>query len=312
MQVADAASAPLRRLARAASMAGVERPQPRVQARAAMMAESLARPEPAPEPEPLPEPEPEPEPEPKPEPAPELMEELQPIAAETAATTEEVPLSDEDIERILNAKPEPQPDVVQSLVDGEREEQDTVHPEDIPDPEPLPEVFTATDRADFEESEGGRKGWRKALFAVVVLAVLGAGLFFGRTMIVGVWPGAESFYATLGIDVQKLGAGLKLLDLRNEWTTEGGQKELVVTGVIANTSGQDRAVPMLRIELRDGRDEVVQVYVYPPEKTRLAAGEQLSFKALVGEVMMTARRTHVLWTDELPPETGKAPDKSAG
>ncbi len=311
MQVADAASAPLRRLARAASMAGAERPQPRAEARPAMMAEALARPEPAPKPEPLPEPEPEPDP------APELMEELQPVAAETPAepaggAPEEAPLSDEDIERILNAKPEPEPDVVQSLVDGEQEEQDAVNPEDIPDPEPLPEVFTATDRADFEGEGGGRKGWRKALFAVVVLAALGAGLFFGRTMVVGVWPGAEAIYAAAGIDVQKLGAGLELVDLRNEWATEGGQKELVVTGVIANTSGQDRPVPMLRIELRDGRDEVVQVYVYPPEKTRLAAGERLSFKALVGEVMMTARRTHVLWTDELPPETGKAPGKPAG
>ncbi|WP_316978096.1 DUF3426 domain-containing protein [Shumkonia mesophila] len=311
MQEADSATAPLRRLARAASMAGAQRPQVQPEARTAMVAEALVRTAPVPEPEPLPEPEPEPEPVPEP------MEEPEPVAAvvpiePAGEAPEEAPLSDEDIERILNAKPEPEPDVVQSLVDGEHEEQDTVHPEDIPDPEPLPEVFTATDRADFEETDGGRKGWKRALAGIVVLAALGAGLFFGRTMLVSVWPGAEAIYAAVGIDVHKLGAGLKLMDLRNEWTTEGGQKELVVTGVITNTSSRERPVPMLRIELRDGRDEVVQVYVYPPEKTLLEAGERLSFKALVGEVMMTARRTHVLWTDELPPDAGKGPDKPAG
>lgn len=289
-------------------MAGVERPRAQTEARAAMMAETLARPEPVPEP--LPEPEPEPEP----EPAPELMEELQPIAAETPAepaggAPEEAPLSDEDIERILNAKPEPEPEVVQSLVDGEHEEQEAMNPEDIPDPEPLPEVFTAADRDEIEESRGGHKGLWGTLAVLVLLAVAGTGLFFGRAIVMARWPATEPLYAMVGIE--RLGAGLQLVDIRNEWLNAKDQNDLVVHGIIANSSDRERSVPMLRIELRDVRDEVVQVYVYPPEKTRLAPGERLNFKVHVGEVLRTAKRTHIIWTDELPPETEKAPDKPA-
>lgn len=311
MQEADPAAAPLRRLARVASMAGAERSPAHVEPPATMMAAALARPEPAPEP--LPESEPEPEPMPRPEPEPMPQPEPEPEPAEIEAPTEaaeEAPLSDEDIERILNAKPEPEPDVVQSLVDAEHEDQDVVHPEDIPDPEPLPEVFTATERVDFEEADGGRKGLWGAVIGLVVLAVLGAGLYFARANVMALWPATESVYAMVGIE--RLGAGLELIDVRNEWANEGEQKDLVVTGAIANTSDRDRSVPMLRIELRDGRDEVVQVYVYPPEKTRLAAGERLTFRAHVGEVMKTARRTHVMWTEELPPDTGGDPAKPAG
>jgi predicted Zn finger-like uncharacterized protein len=309
MQVADAASAPLRRLARAASMAGAERPQPQAEAMAAMVAEALERPQPAPEPEPLPEPESEPEPEPEPEPVPEPMEE--PDLVEPASEApEEASLSDEDIERILNANPEPEPEVVQSLVDGEQEEQEPINPEDIPDPEPIPEVFTATDRMDADEPDSGHKGLWVAVIAFVVLVVLGAGLYLWRMNVMALWPISEPLYAMVG--VEKLGAGLQLVDLRNEWANEADLNDLVVHGVIANNSDRERSVPMLRIELRDERNEIVQVYVYPPEKTNLASGEKLTFKAHVGEVLKTARRTHVLWTDELPPDTGKGPDTPAG
>jgi len=311
MQEVDPAAAPLRRLAHVATMAGAKRAPSRVEPPATTAAAAPARPEPVPqpEPEPLPESEPDPEPMPQPEPEPAPERELPEIGEETEAT-EEAPLSDEDIERILNAQPEPEPDVVQSLVDVEPEEQEAVHPEDIPDPEPLPEVFTATERVDFEETGGGRKGLWRALIALFALVALGAGLYFARANVMAFWPATESVYAMVGLE--RLGAGLELIDVRNEWANEGEQKDLVVTGAIANTSDRDRSVPMLRIELRDGRDEVVQVYVHPPEKTRLAAGERLTFRAHVGEVMKTARRTHVMWTEELPPDAANAAAKPAG
>lgn len=288
-------------------MAGVERPRAQAEPRAEMMAETLARAEQVPVPVPLSEPEP--------QPAPELMEELQPIAAETPAEPaggmpEEAPLSDEDIERILNAKPEPEPEAVQSLVDGEHEEQEAVNPEDIPDPEPLPEVFTAADRDEIEDSGGGHKALWGILVVLVLLAVVGTGLFFGRGIVIVRWPSTEQLYSMVGIE--RLGAGLQLVDMRNEWLNAKDRNDLVVHGVIANNSDRERSVPMLRIELRDVRDEVVQVYVYPPEKTSLVPGERLNFKVHVGEVLRTAKRTHIIWTDELPPETEKAPDKPAG
>lgn len=300
MQTPDSVSEPLRRLARAASMAGAD-----VARRTPPPPRPAPRPEPEPEPEPIAEAVVEPEPEPEPAAEPEAADETP-----EAQPAQDAPLDNADIDRLLAAEPEPE--AVQSLVDGEREEAEPVKPEDIPDPDPLPEVFTAADLALEDEGSGRRKGVWVAVISVLVLAALGAGLFFGRTMIVSLWPAAAPLYAMVGIEAERLGAGLDLLDLRNEWATAGGQKELVVSGVIANVSDQERPVPMLRIELRDNRDEVVQVYVYPPEKTRLEPGERLNFKAHVGEVMMTARRTHMLWTEELPPETGRMPEQPPG
>jgi hypothetical protein len=258
------------------------------------------------EPEPEPEPEPAPMPEPEPEPEPVAAEPV----AEPAGAPEGQPLSDDEIERILNATPHVEPEAVQSLVDGEREEQAPINPEDIPDPEPLPQVFTAADRVDADEPAGGHKGVWGVVAGLVVVAALAAGLFFLRTTVMALWPATEPLYAMVGIE--KLGAGLELVDLRNEWVNGTERSDLVVHGIIANASDRERSVPMLRIELRDGRDTIVQVYVYPPEKTRLAVGERLNFKAHVGEVLKTARRTHIVWTEELPADADKAPDKPAG
>lgn len=271
--------------------------------------------EPEPEPEPEIEPEPIPEPEPEPEPA------FEPAAMEAEAEAEESQpaparqepesptLSDEEIEKLMAGEPEPA--VMESLVDSERADESSIDPEDIPDPEPIPGVFTATDATRDDEEGGGRKGLWITLIAVVLLAGVGSWLFMSKKTVVIYWPGAASIYSMLGIDAQRLGGGLELVDLRNEWVTQGGQKDLVVSGVIANVSKQEQSIPMLRIEMRDAHDAVVQVYVYPPEKSRLSAGDRLDFKAHVGEVMAMARRVHVLWTDEMPPEKEKAPAKPA-
>ena len=148
---------------------------------------------------------------------------------------------------------------------------------------------------------GGRNGLWMALGLVLFLATSGAaGLFFGSSYIVKLYPGTAPLYGMVGIEIDHLGAGIKLINIRNEWVGSGGKKELVVSGVISNVSDTERAIPMIKIELRDSRDEIVQDYIHPPGSTQLPAGEQLDFKAHVGEVAMTARRVHVLFTDEMP------------
>ena len=150
--------------------------------------------------------------------------------------------------------------------------------DDILGPEPMPDASTSP------ESEDMRRGLWVVLGLVLFLVVSGAGLFFGRSYFEG----------------DHLGAGLKLINIRNEWVGSGGKKELVVSGVISNVSKAERAVPMIKIELRDAQDVIVQEHVQSPDKAKLPAGEQFDFKAQVGEVALTARRVHVLFSEDMP------------
>jgi len=86
----------------------------------------------------------------------------------------------------------------------------------------------------------------------------------------------------------------------SDWQVDGDERRLEVSGSITNVSGKVRPVPMVRIEFRDAEGEVVQTYVYPPDATELEPGGALEFRAQVGEVVMTARRVDVEFTNDLP------------
>ncbi len=245
-------------------------------------------------------------------------EELQPEAAEeppveveeepAPQAAEEEVLSDDDINEMLG----PEEDVaeVSSLINGSKDEQTEFDPDDLPEEEPIPEVFTSRDVDDDDEDYdigGGSGSKRKVLvillIVLVVLGGLGAGLYFLRNQIVGLMPSVASAYHMVGIEVEQLGGGLELIDVRNEFADQG-QERLVVSGTIANVSDRVRPVPLLKIEFRDEDNEVVQNYIYPPEATELQPGERIEFKADVGEVVRTARRVDVTFTDEMPGEGG--------
>ena len=288
-------------------------------------------PEPEPEPEPIPEPEPEEpaaadpdalaeaiaevitepaveEDEPPVEEVPEVGAAAEPQAEmpEEPQAAEEESLSEDEINEMLG--PEEEVAEVSSMIGGSKDEQTEFDPDDLPEEEPIPEVFTSRDVDDDDDDYdvgGGGGNKRKALVIVLIVLVVlggfGAGLYFLRNQIVGLMPSVASAYHMVGIEVEQLGGGLELIDVRNEFADQG-QERLVVSGTIANVSDSVRPVPLLKIEFRDEDNEVVQNYIYPPEATELQPGERIEFKADVGEVVRTARRVDVTFTDEMPGE----------
>ena len=159
---------------------------------------------------------------------------------------------------------------------------DTVEvPKDLPDAEPVPEVFEVG-KSD-EEAEGARGGAKKIVGIIAAVLVVGllAGGYFGRQRVVSVWPGAEPYYAMLGIPTDVLAAGLAIRGVKWERTAERGTPLLVIRGIIANVADGPRPVPWIQVTLHDARDEELQRLVFPPEEDQVAAGQSMIFKARI-------------------------------
>ena len=253
---------------------------------------------PAPEPEPLP---PEPEPMPEPEAAPEgEAEEAVDAGADADA------LLPERLDEMFGEDTES--DAFQSLSETEKPADDAdeeVDLEDIPDPEPIPQVFSP-DHDGFIDEDDLKKGGKSKVIGIaaagVVVIVLGAGAFFGRSLIVDLWPGAADIYSMVGLGGEELGAGLDIRDVKSSREVEGGVDVLVVRGVVANVTEEDRMVPMIRIALYDSAGEEVQHVIAPPLKNRLQPGVTIGFSAKLPEPSALARRLEVTFSE--PKKTG--------
>jgi len=258
----------------------------------------MLEPPPMPEPEPMPEPpaiqEPEPIAEEIPEPAPE------PAAEPAAAPPEAGELSPAQLDEMFGDEPEPE--AIQPLQESGAAENvdDLSQLEQLPEPEPIPQVFQpdADDEAGAAEAGKGGKGKIIGIAAAVLVLAVVAGLFFGRGFITGMWPGAAGIYAMVGFGGEELGAGLEIRDVASARTVEGGVDALVVSGVVTNVSKDDRQVPMLRVALLDGNGVEVQHVVAAPLKNRLPAGQNIAFKAHLPEPSALARRLEVTFTKD--------------
>ena len=117
---------------------------------------------------------------------------------------------------------------------------------------------------------GSGLGW------VIVILVIGAGAvatIFGRDRVVAMWPPAEQFYDLVGLRTGPLGAGL---DIANVTTTRNADG-LIVEGDITNKLGVTRAVPRLRVALRDANQHELVFKIVDPPRERLLPGETSHF-----------------------------------
>jgi hypothetical protein len=252
------------------------------------------------------------------EPAPEGEAEAAPEGeAEAALEGEDDALSPEQLDEMFGEDTES--DAFQSLADTSPAPDDAdetpagdaagdadgeVDLDAIPDPEPIPAVFSPDeeDPLDDDDLKKGGKGKIIGIAAVVVLIALGAGAFFGRSFIINLWPGAAEIYSMVSIGGDELGAGLDIRDVKSSREVESGVDVLVVRGVVANITEEDRMVPMIRVALYDGAGEEVQHVLATPLKNRLQPGTTIGFSAKLSEPSALARRLEVTFSE--PDKTG--------
>ncbi len=274
---------------------------------------------PEPAPEPVPEPAPEPEPEPDAADAAEAAERAaaaetfadDDAAAEEAAMEEAAETEDGD-EGAADALSTEQLDEMfgedtgtdafdspsAPPADGELDAND-IDLDSIPDPEPIPQVFTQDDDEPLDDGlkEKGGKGKIIAIAAAVVLIALGAGAYFGKSFVIDLWPGAKDIYAMVTFGGEELGDGLEIGDVKSLRDVESGVDILIVRGNISNVSEQEHMVPMIRVVLYDSNGEEIQSTLASPLKNRLTAGATTGFSAKIPEPSALARRLEVTFAE---------------
>lgn len=278
-----------------------------------------------------PAPAPAPAPPPPPPPPPELVDEEEdtalpdmddltdddPMAAfavDDESEDDEDELSSEDIEAMFGDDDDDDGPPLGSMVeapadDDEEEDEDIDDLDDLEEPEPIPQVFTAEetgddeyedDDEDEEEDAGAGKGSIMKIVLAAVLAIfvgLIAAAIFLKDMVVEFVPAAEGVYSMIGLGDDALGAGLSINDVKSTRESIAGKDVLVVRGVIVNVSDSERPVPMLELRLSDLDGKLVQSANTAPLKKQLTAGDQIGFKIQVEDPSPLARRLEVTFIE---------------
>jgi len=239
-----------------------------------------------------------------------------PMAAfDTGDDDDDDALSQDDIEALFDEDDEDNAPI-SSMIEDDDEEDDGTAFDDLEEPDPIPEVFTASETGDDEETEydddydedddedESSGSMLKIIIAVVVLVfILGAigSVFFLRDTIVNTFPAAESLYSTIGLEDDSLGAGLSINDVKSTRESIGGKDVLVVRGDVVNVSERSRSVPMLELRLSDTEGNVVQSGQSAPLKNELIAGDKIAFEIQLENPSALARRLEVTFIEREAP-----------
>lgn len=302
-------------------------PRPRPEPVRGPLSSHLETEEPVPasaEPSPSLEVAPGPEPDPEPDPTPDLdLGDPQPPARDEAFDPAPDPIADDipmdsEPDRPRRGPPAedegPEPDLDDILARLGEQERERSRRGDGMEPDALVDDFDLDDDDDREALPGilrtqlkaQRRGlrppsWASALVVVVVLlAGTAGGFYLGRNALVGVWPAAEKWYAALGIPLSRPGLGLTLEKVVPTHELVEGNKLLVVRGFVTNTSEIVRAVPALRLALKDDDGDLVQQMVAAPPAETLAPGETTTFRMTVENLLPEAAIIDVGFTDRQP------------
>lgn len=122
-----------------------------------------------------------------------------------------------------------------------------------------------------------RGGWLRVAVAVIVLALAGWGLVEGRDAVMRAAPFTQSLYAMAGLGRAAPGAGLELRAVTPSRGLDHGVPTLAISGEIANISSVARAVPKLRVALRDSANKELRSWTVSISQRSLAPGARVSF-----------------------------------
>lgn len=135
-----------------------------------------------------------------------------------------------------------------------------------------------------QQAERMRKDRARAVVAVwgatgVALAASATGAVAFRQDVAELWPRSASAFAALGLDVNVY--GLEFYDLAVERAFDGPTPILLVSGEVRNIGRDDKAVPPVRISLRDARSHEIFDLVNVVTQEPLAAGASTPFQIRV-------------------------------
>lgn len=122
---------------------------------------------------------------------------------------------------------------------------------------------------------------RAGLLLASLVALLAVAALVGRNEIAARLPTTVPLYQLLGLPLE-LPLGMEFRELSSVQRVDAGQAVLVVTGEIANVSGQQRDVPPIRVALLDADRRELDFGLFDPPQPALGPGAQARFEVQLG------------------------------
>lgn len=138
--------------------------------------------------------------------------------------------------------------------------------------EPVRAVAAPREKSHWPARLGVGLGW---LGLIVVILLIGWSAMAFRQQIARVWPQSASIYSALGMKTDA--SGLSIRDTAIHRTTENGEAVLAVSGLLANNSAHELAVPQVRIGLVDDDHRELYHWKIIPNATTLRPGQTTQF-----------------------------------
>ena len=203
-----------------------------------------------------------------------------------------------------------EPDAFQSMVSSGSEDDgdgQSINLDDIPDPDPIPQALTSDDDDD-DEKKPPKTGKIIGISCATFISFLLISGYFLKSQILDIVPAAGVVYNIIGMGSEELGAGLKILNVKSTRSKEKGQEILFIRGQIKNISDIVRIVPVVQVDLFDGKGNSIQNSQVATIRNKLEPGKRVSFKARIIKPSPLARKLEV--TFKIPEGDGAELDEA--
>jgi predicted Zn finger-like uncharacterized protein len=118
-------------------------------------------------------------------------------------------------------------------------------------------------------------GW---LLLLLLVGGVTAGLYLGRDAVLARYPAAVRLYALAGLANDRPGVGLELREVKSVRRMIGGERVVVIEGLVANVSEQTRDVPLLRASLTDASGVQLAEWTFNAGAATLPPGGTAGFE----------------------------------
>lgn len=119
--------------------------------------------------------------------------------------------------------------------------------------------------------------------AAAIVALIGAGFVVFRETIVSFIPSSAPLYAAIGFDIDTTGLDIAIEAHSMAATGRDGASTLVITGVIANVTSQERPVPAIQAVLLSEDKRELHSWSFDAGVESLKPGERHEFRQVLAQ-----------------------------
>jgi predicted Zn finger-like uncharacterized protein len=138
------------------------------------------------------------------------------------------------------------------------------------------------------------------LYFLVLLGLIGGGLWLERDQVVAYWPAAAHYYELLGAAAPPAPTEIEIQKLTTSRDMQDGLETLVIQGEVVNMSKAARKLPKLKVILQDGEKHELQSWSFDVTDDEVPPGGIKPFRTSVAQPSAAVRGV-VVTLDTRPP-----------